>query len=137
PTRDETALFDAVEKLQNTPTSADQTVAEKSDAPSAEDLSFLQPAQKAGSLGRLDEYEILSVVGKGGFGIVLKAFDENLHRVVAIKVMLPHLATNGTARERFIREAKAAAAVMHENVVTIHVVERKAKIPYLVMQFNG
>jgi hypothetical protein len=135
PPRDETALIAAVEKLHDTPTSAIQTQAENVSQPVDEDLSFLQPSTKPNSLGRLDEYEILAVIGKGGFGIVLKAFDESLHRIVAIKVMLPHLASNGTARDRFIREAKAAAAVVHENVVTIHVVEKKAKIPYLVMQF--
>src|SRR3989442_910046 len=79
--------------------------------------------------------ESLSVVGKGGFGIVLKAFDDNLHRIVALKVMSPALALNGSARQRFIREAKAAAAVTHENVVTIHAVNKAAKIPYLAMQF--
>src|ERR1022692_4669781 len=74
PKRDETALNDAVEKLQDTPTSAIQTQAESVSPPLDEDLSFLQPSQKPNSMGRLDDYEILSVVGKGGFGIVLKAF---------------------------------------------------------------
>ena len=56
-------------------------------------------------------------------GVVLKAFDEKLHRVVAIKVMAPQLATSATARKRFTREARAAAAVSHDHVVTIHAVE--------------
>jgi len=132
-TRAETALFDAVERLQET--SAEQTRSEIVPPTKDIDLSFLQPSQKPGSLGRLDEFEIQSVVGKGGFGVVLKAFDENLHRVVAIKVMLPHMALNGTARQRFIKEAKAAAAITHDHVVTIHKVEKDAKIPYLAMQF--
>jgi regulation of enolase protein 1 (concanavalin A-like superfamily) len=132
----ETALIDAVEKLQDTPTSAIDTPTGPVERPKDEDLSFLQPSQKANSIGRLDKYEILSVVGKGGFGIVLKAFDEELHRVVAIKVLLPHLAANGAARKRFVREARAAAAIMHENVAAIHAVsEKEAKVPYLVMQF--
>src|SRR6516165_6104788 len=100
PPRDETALIAAVEKLHDTPTSAIQTQAESLSQSVDEDLSFLQPSTKPNSLGRLDEYEILSVIGKGAFGIVLKAFDESLHRIVAIKVMLPHLASNGTARDR-------------------------------------
>ncbi len=135
PTPDEAALGDALAKLQEVPTCASNTHAESPVAPVDEELTFLQPPQRPGSLGRLDEYEILSVVGKGGFGIVLKAFDENLHRVVAIKVMSPQMAASGTARQRFIREAQAAAAVTHENVVTIHAVKKDAKIPYLVMQF--
>src|SRR5262245_42179995 len=62
-------------------------------------LDFLAPAQKPGSLGRLGHYEMLEVEGKGGMGIVLRAFDEKLHRVVAIKVMAPALATTGAARQ--------------------------------------
>src|SRR5215203_5081682 len=131
-THPETALFDAVEKLHD---NVGATQAESGRPAAEDDLSFLAPSQKPGSIGRLDEYEILSVVGKGGFGIVLKAFDENLHRVVALKVMLPHMAASGTARQRFIKEAKAAAAISHDNVVTIHAVKKDAKIPYLAMQF--
>ena len=97
-------------------------------------LDFLQPSTKPGSLGRLGHYEVLEVLGQGGFGIVLKAFDEKLHRVVAIKVMAPHLAATSPARKRFLREARAAAAVRHENVVAIHAVEEQP-IPYLVMEY--
>ncbi len=135
PDQEPTALADAVEKLQNVSTDPLQTQAESAAAHLDDDIAFLQPSQKPGSIGRLDKYEILAVVGKGGFGVVLKAFDEDLHRVVAIKVMSPHLASNGAARQRFIREARAAAAVTHENVVTIHEVKGEVKIPYLAMQF--
>jgi serine/threonine protein kinase len=100
----------------------------------AADLSFLTPTNKPGVLGRLGHYDILEVIGKGGMGIVLRAFDERLHRVVAIKVMAAQLATNGAARKRFTREAQAAAAVSHDHIVTIHAVEEAAGHPYLVMQ---
>lgn len=53
-------------------------------------------------------------------GVVYKGFDSELNRPVAIKFLAPHLATNGTARQRFSREAQAAAAVVHPNVVSIH-----------------
>jgi serine/threonine protein kinase len=104
-------------------------------ATQAEALDFLQPADKPGSLGRLGHYEVQGVVGHGGMGVVLKAFDDKLHRVVAIKVMAVELAASATARLRFIREARAAAAVCHEHVVTIHAVEEDHRPPYLVMQF--
>jgi formylglycine-generating enzyme required for sulfatase activity/serine/threonine protein kinase len=97
-------------------------------------LAFLQPSTKPGSLGRLGHYEVLEVLGQGGFGIVVKAFDEMLHRVVAIKVMSMQLAATSPARKRFLREARSAAAIRHENVVDIHAVEEQP-IPYLVMEY--
>lgn len=100
-----------------------------------EELSFLTPTDKPGSLGRLGHYDIQEVVGRGGMGIVLKAFDEKLHRVVAIKVMAAQLATSATARKRFTREAQAAAAVSHDHVVTIHAVEESNGRPYIAMQY--
>ena len=100
----------------------------------AESLSFLEPSDKPGHLGRLGHYEIWQVIGKGGFGIVLKGFDERLHRVVAIKVLIPAYAANGSARKRFIREAQTAAAIKNEHVVGIYDVEKDAQPPYLAME---
>ncbi len=96
---------------------------------------MLLPSEQADSMGRLAHYEVLQEVGSGGMGIVLKAFDTSLRRVVAIKVMAPHLAANAAARRRFVREAQAAAAVAHEHVVAIHAVADQHDPPYLAMQF--
>src|SRR5262249_4625282 len=98
-------------------------------------LSFLSPAGEPGSLGRLDHYEVLEVVGKGGTGVVLRARDIKLMRVVALKVLAAPLAASGTARQRFAREARAAAAVRDDHVVAIHAVEDDGPVPYLVMEF--
>src|SRR5262249_4317699 len=98
-------------------------------------LGFLSPPDKPGQLGRLERYQVLEEVGRGGMGIVVKAFDPSLHRVVAIKVLAPQLATSGVARKRFLREAKAAAAVTHDHIVTIHAVDEFNGLPYLVMQY--
>jgi serine/threonine protein kinase len=98
-------------------------------------LGFLSPTDKPGQLGRLERYEVLEEVGRGGMGVVLKAFDPSLHRVVAIKVLAPQLATSGVARKRFLREARAAAAVSHDHIVTIHAVDEANGLPYLVMQY--
>ena len=98
------------------------------------DLSFLRPSKKAGSIGTLGHYEILAVLGQGGFGVVFKAFDEKLHRQVAIKVMNPQMAATSPPRKRFLREARSAAAIRHENIVAVHSVEEQP-LPYLVMEF--
>jgi WD40 repeat protein len=100
-----------------------------------ESLDFLAPSDAPGSLGRLGHYEVRRVVGRGGMGVVLKAFDENLHRVVAVKVMAPELAASATARQRFVREARAAAAITHDHIVTIHAVEETGGLPFIVMQY--
>lgn len=86
-------------------------------------------------LGRLGRYDIERVIGSGGMGIVLKAHDSELNRPIAIKLLAPHLAHVGAARERFAREGRAAAAVVHEHVVAIHNVESDGKAPFLVMQY--
>ena len=97
-------------------------------------LDFLPPSDSPDSLGRLGQYEVLEVVGRGGMGVVLKANDTKLNRIVAVKVLAPELASNATARKRFVREAQAAAAVSHHHVVTIYAVEEEP-LPYLVMEF--
>jgi serine/threonine protein kinase len=98
-------------------------------------VDFLEPSTRPGSLGRLGHYEVLETVGKGGMGTVLRAFDAKLHRIVAVKVLAPELAGNPGARQRFVREARAAAAVTHDNVIAIHAVEDEGPIPFLIMQF--
>ena len=96
---------------------------------------FLSPCDTPGRIGMLGPYEVLDVVGRGGMGIVLRAHDGKLNRVVAIKVMLPELAANPAAVRRFLREAQAAAAVSHNHVVTIHAVDDSQRLPFLVMEF--
>jgi serine/threonine-protein kinase len=98
-------------------------------------LDFLAPTDDPEMLGRLGPYEIKGLVGQGGMGLVLKAYDRALQRTVAIKVLSPHLATNPTARRRFAREAQAAAAVAHEHVIAIHAVAEAGGLPYLVMPY--
>ncbi len=99
-------------------------------------LAFLEPSTEPGSLGRLDHFEILKVVGKGGMGVVFKARDTRLQCIVAIKVLAAHLAASGAARQRFFREARAFAAVRDEHVVSIHAVsDDNRPVPYLVMEY--
>ncbi|QDV35169.1 protein kinase domain-containing protein [Tautonia plasticadhaerens] len=102
----------------------------------AEAVALLEPADAPEALGRLGRYDVLRVVGRGGMGVVFQAVDRSLDRPVAIKILAPALAATGAARRRFAREAKAAAAVVHEHVVTIHAVDATPRgIPYLVMEY--
>ena len=82
---------------------------------------------------QLGHYEILETIGRGGMGVVMKARDPKLNRIVAIKVLNASLSAEETSRLRFIREARAVAAINHRNVVTIYAVEDTAE-PYLVME---
>lgn len=103
-------------------------------------LDFLQPAEGPNRIGKLGPFDIIRVLGRGGMGVVLQAYDPSLQREIAIKVIDPQLANNDVARARFCREARAAAAVTHENLVAVHQVDEDAKsgLPYLVMQLvNG
>ncbi len=99
-----------------------------------EALTFLAPPTRPDALGRLGHYEVLQVLGQGGFGIVFRAFDEMLQRVVALKVMAPLLAATSPARKRFLREARSSAQVRHDNVVQVYEVAEQP-LPYLAMEF--
>ena len=96
-------------------------------------IGFLEPSERPDSLGRFGRYEILEVLGRGGTGIVMRGYDPSLDRQSAIKVLSPELAASAAARKRFSREAKSAAAVVHEHVVPIQTVDEEHGIPYLVM----
>jgi tetratricopeptide (TPR) repeat protein len=84
--------------------------------------------------GFVDRYRLVREVGRGGMGVVYEARDEKLDRPVAIKV-LPARAIDDRARERFLREARAAAALNHSNIVAIHDAGEEDGRPFLVMEF--
>jgi serine/threonine protein kinase len=85
-------------------------------------------------MGRLGPYRVVKVMGAGGMGVVFLAEDPALHREVALKVMLPDRAQKPGARERFLREARAAAQIQHDNIVTIYHVGEDRGVPYMAMQ---
>jgi serine/threonine-protein kinase len=98
------------------------------------DASVLQPSDNPQALGRLGKYEVLAVLGCGGMGVVLRGTDTQLCRPVAVKLLNRQLASKATARRRFLREARAAAAINHPNVVTIYAVEEYRDTPVIVME---
>ncbi len=95
----------------------------------------LAPPQQPDEIGRLGMYRVLKVLGAGGMGVVYKAEDPGLKRFVAIKAMLPAIAASTSAKKRFQREAQAAAAIKHVNIVTIHQVSEDRGVPFLAMEF--
>jgi serine/threonine protein kinase/formylglycine-generating enzyme required for sulfatase activity len=111
-----------------------RSVGEGTSADDDGDLGFLQPSNRPDSLGRIGHYEVLQVLGRGAFGIVFRAFDDVLQRVVALKVMAPQIAATSPARKRFLREARSSAQVRHENVVQVYEVAEQP-LPYLAMEF--
>lgn len=97
-------------------------------------LSWLEPPKDSESLGELDDYGIREMVGFEGMGTVLKAWDRKLCRMVAIKILHPHLAS-WSGPNRFAREAQSVAGIAHPNVVPIHDVAAEHQPPYIVMGF--
>jgi serine/threonine protein kinase len=96
-------------------------------------VEHLEPSEDTNVLGQLGGYDVLAIIGRGGMGVVLKAFDRELKRFVAIKALSPHLAHSSVARKRFAREAQAAAAVVNPHVVAIHHVQPTGRLPFLIM----
>jgi serine/threonine protein kinase len=122
-------LTQVLEKLQG------QGAAGRSASSEPPDLYFLGPSDQPGVLGTLGAYQVQEVIGQGGMGVVLKAYEPALHRLVAIKVLAAAVAGSAVARRRFTREAQAAAAVCHDNIVAVHGVHELDGLPYLVMQY--
>ena len=96
-------------------------------------LESLTPGKGTRTLGLFREFEVLEVAGQGGMGVVLKARDRTLNRIVAIKCL--NLPDSPDIRSRFERESRAAASVVHDNVVSIYTAGDHDGTPYLVMEY--
>src|SRR5262245_8780977 len=83
---------------------------------------------------RLGPYEVQSVLGEGGMGIVYRAHDTKLKRDVALKVLPDHLANDETRLSRFQREAQALAALNHSNIAQIYGLEESGNSQCIVME---
>jgi len=81
------------------------------------------------------KYRIVEVVGRGGMGIVYKAEDTKLKRSVALKFLPPELMLEEEAKERFVLEAQAAAALSHPNICTIHEINEEESKSFIAMEY--
>lgn len=97
--------------------------------------AILEPTEDAGGLGRLGHYRIVDQIGCGGMGLVLLGEDTKLERRAALKVMKPALAANPKSRERFLREARAAAKLQHDNVMPILHICDDGPAPFFAMPY--
>lgn len=81
------------------------------------------------------KYEVQQEIAQGAMGIVYKALDQKLNRVVALKVVHPHLTSDASFLQRFLREARAMARLQHSNIVTIYSVEQDQSTQFMVMEY--
>ena len=119
------AHLDLLQDLSPQPAGIDQLLA----------AGVLQPSDDPAYVARLGSYGVLGVIGRGGMGIVLQAHEASLDRRVALKLLRPELANDRAALARFQREAKAAAALRHPNIVTVHAVGEDRGTHFIAMEY--
>jgi hypothetical protein len=90
---------------------------------------------ESGTPQKVGRFEVLDVLGRGGFGTVYKARDPELDRVVAVKVPRAGNLSGPQELERFLREARSVAQLQHPSIVSIHEVGVNDGLPYLVSDF--
>ncbi len=131
------STIEAASACPSAATYADLPPTESADAVGLDSdlIALLGPSDDPAALGRMAHYDIIRLLGRGGMGRVFEAFDTALRRTVAIKLLAAPLAASSMARRRFLREARAAAALNHPNIVTIHAVGEHGCIPYIVMEY--
>ncbi len=114
--------------------SPSQTAAPKMSGVRTGDFYFLTPPREDGGLGWLAHYRVVQLLGQGGMGMVFQAEDTQLQRLVALKVMNPEMARDNEFRMRFLREARAMAALKSDHIVTVHQVGQDSELAYLAME---
>ena len=122
------AVENTATHLASVAMSADETYGAAEPTP-----NFAPPASPE-EVGKLGPYRVLNQLGRGGMGVVYLGIDERLGRKLALKVMLPQYAANPSAKERFLREARAAAQITHDNVVTVYEADERDGVPFIAMQ---
>lgn len=96
---------------------------------------WMEPPLNERSIGRVHHYEILSIIGRGGMGVVFLAMDTELNRLVALKTLSPEVRFHEEARLRLFREARAIALLNHPNIISIYAFESWAGVPFIVVPY--
>jgi eukaryotic-like serine/threonine-protein kinase len=128
----DTALRHEVESLLEAHEQAGSLLSSPALAGSTHQRADLPQSMTGRNLGH---YQILSRLGEGGMGIVYKARDTHLDRFVAIKVLPPELVADPDRKRRFVQEAKAASALNHPNIITIHDIASENGRDFMVMEY--
>ena len=131
----DTGLMRLMADLRQTASQQDESSTHEANVVDLERPTFIGVSDRPGYLGSFGPFEVIKIVGRGGMGVVLKAYDSALDRIVAVKVLSPQLATSDEARKRFSREARSAATVVHNHILAIHAVAAANGLPYLVTPF--
>jgi len=97
--------------------------------------AVLGESQEISAGDQIGPYRILAEVGRGGMGVVYKAEDTRLDRIVALKFLIPHLVADPEIRARFTREAKAAATLNHPNICTVYEIEEIEGRTFIAMAY--
>lgn len=119
------ALVDSPEQVDLPTATADMTLPEGS----------TDHASPMGEFPQIAGFEILELAGRGGSGVAYRAYDKQLKRTVAIKLLHTMASQDTVQRQRLIREAEAAASLVHPGIVRIHQIGENKGAPYLVMEF--
>lgn len=126
------ALRHEVESLLRSEVSGDRFIEEPALEAAAKMMAHKKPESLLGQ--QLGSYQILSLLGTGGMGVVYKARDERLKRFVAIKVLPAEEVSDSERKRRFIQEARAASALNHPNIITIYDIGNQNGIDFVVME---
>ena len=95
--------------------------------------SFLQPSSLPTAIGAFGEFQLMRLLGSGASSIVFEALDPQLKRHVVLKVMRPELARNADHQKRFLREARAVAAISSDYTMPIHQIGQHNGLPFIEM----
>src|SRR5437764_1183018 len=93
------------------------------------------PVKSAQKVARIGKYEVIKPIGAGGMGVVVKARDSALNREVALKILPPEMAANPQMVQRFRQEARHAAKLRHENIVSVYEFDEAKGTFYLALEF--